>query len=118
MALPLPLPLPLPLLRKATTSRWPVQARRRLQESRRASGRRLLRQPRFRKSTAISCKMAVLHALDEAALVSSIDPASRKARDAGLAKSMDDLAIQRTSKTMPFDSTRMSQAGFATNAQT
>jgi hypothetical protein len=61
--------------------------------------------------------MAVLHVLDEAALVSSIDPASRKTRDAGLAKSKDDLAIQGTSKTMPFDGTRMSQAGLATNAQ-
>jgi uncharacterized protein YbaA (DUF1428 family) len=61
--------------------------------------------------------MAVLHVLYEAAVVSSIDPASRKTRDAGLAKSMDDLAIHGTSKTMPFDGTRMSQAGLATIAQ-
>lgn len=101
------LPLPLPLLHKATAARWPVQARRRLQESRRASGRRLLRQPRFRKSTAISCKMAVLHVLYEAVVVSSIDPAPRKARDAGMAKSMDELAIQSASKTLPFGRTRM-----------
>lgn len=61
--------------------------------------------------------MAVLYVLDEAAVVSSIDPASRKTRDAGMAASMDDLAIQRTSKTMPFDGTWMRQAALATIAQ-
>ena len=54
---------------------------------------------------------------DVATVVFSLDPAPREARDAGMEKSMDDLAIQRTPKAMPFDGTRMRHAALATIAQ-